>query len=196
MSWNKRNLEWIPAKPVRHQSLNRLLNEDVDSVFRGFEGQLRHSLTKNETSLGHTAWGSPLLLRKPHKLSSLDFWPAVWKFSTKKCSTHLVLVGNLSAKTIHHKLKGRHVVLLTSPHEVHGEKSPGIPKIWIWKFRAANVSLLQPEQWWDPYMPSHYPASPHTLSKQTWAMPLAGMPDMSIKVFILCLYQQYWHNLA
>lgn len=43
------------------KALNRLLNEDVDSVFRGFEGQFRHSPIKNETSLGHTAWGKGML---------------------------------------------------------------------------------------------------------------------------------------
>lgn len=76
------------------------------------------------------------------------------------------------------------------------KESPSIPKIWIWNLRADNISLLQPRQWWDPYTPPRYPASPYPLRKQTWAKTLAVVPDISIKVFFLCLYQQTWHNLV
>jgi len=44
------------------------------------------------------------------------------KIFYEECLTQLELVGNLSAKTIHHKLKERYVAVLTSPHEVHEEK--------------------------------------------------------------------------
>lgn len=48
-------------KSKASKALNRLLNEDVGSAFRGFEGQFRHSSVKNETSLCHPAWGQGML---------------------------------------------------------------------------------------------------------------------------------------